>query len=226
MPLPLASMRYRDAMHRPLGLACALLSACGPSPGEESTTEAPARTTGAAASTGEPTTTTTIDTPTTTGDSTPTSTTSTGPTPTTSPDDDTSTGGTTGAPGQCGPPCDAPWIHEGDLEINAKTDPESLRCLVEVTKSLQISGLPGQLPPQLGNLRRVGRNVEVNYSDALTSLAGMPSSTTTNTGILPSIRPGSGMASSSTTSSASAGYSDFLVMPEPSNIPPMSGSPA
>ena len=125
-------MRYRDAMHRPLGLACALLSACGPSPGEESTTEAPARTTGAAASTGEPTTTTTIDTPTTTGDSTPTSTTSTGPTPTTSPDDDTSTGGTTGAPGQCGPPCDAPWIHEGDLEINAKTDPESLRCLVEV----------------------------------------------------------------------------------------------
>jgi hypothetical protein len=171
--LPLASMRYRDAMHRPLGLACALLSACGPSPGEESTTDAPASTTGAAASTGEPTTTTTIDTPTTTGDSTPTSTTSAGPTPTTSPDDDTSTGGTTGAPGQCGPPCDAPWIHEGDLEINAKTDPESLRCLVEVTKSLQISGLPGQLPPQLGNLRRVGRNVEVNYSDALTSLAGL-----------------------------------------------------
>ena len=154
-------------VYRPLGLVCVLLSACGPSTGDESTTDTAASTTGGTASTGEPPT--TGNTPT-TGE--PTAST-TGPAPTTGAESDTSTGGTTGAPGLCGPPCDAPWIHEGDLQIHEGTDLESLRCLVEVTDDLTISHLPKQLPPQLGNLRRVGRTVSVRSSDELTSLAGL-----------------------------------------------------
>lgn len=62
------------------------------------------------------------------------------------------------------------------------------------------------------------------------ALRGRPARRPTGPGAWPATaaapRTGSGSAISSTTSSASAGYSALLVMPEPSSAPPMSGAPA
>jgi hypothetical protein len=84
-----------------------------------------------------------------------------------------STGGSTGPVALCGPPCDAPWVHEGSLTIDNKTDLASLRCLVEVTGTLQLSQV-GQSPPaELGNLRKIGFQLSAGWEDTMTSLAGL-----------------------------------------------------
>lgn len=80
--------------------------------------------------------------------------------------------GTSGAAEPCGPPCDAPWVYEGMLQINADTDLASLRCLVEITKGLYTTSPGPSLPPELGNLRRVGGSIELG-SSSVTSLAGL-----------------------------------------------------
>src|SRR5688572_16595953 len=81
-------------------------------------------------------------------------------------------GPTSGGAVVCGPPCDAPWVHEGSLEIDESTDLEALRCLVEIDGDLRIH--TGEaIPPQLGNLRTVGRDVDLGLKPTMTSLAGL-----------------------------------------------------
>lgn len=78
-----------------------------------------------------------------------------------------------GADGLCGPPCDAPWVHEGDLTIDAETDLASLRCLVEVTGQLEIGAGIDAPPAELANLRRVGWDLQIGWQHEMTSLAGL-----------------------------------------------------
>ncbi len=85
-----------------------------------------------------------------------------------------STGGsTTGTGAFCGPPCDAPWVHEGDLTIDSETDLASLRCLVEVTGTLELSQVNSSPPTELGNLRKVGLQLSIGWAHTMTSMAGL-----------------------------------------------------
>lgn len=84
-----------------------------------------------------------------------------------------STASSTGPEALCGPPCDAPWVHRGDLNIDDRTDLASLRCLVEVTGQLELSQLIGAPPAELANLRRIGGDLEIGWEHEMTSLAGL-----------------------------------------------------
>lgn len=84
-----------------------------------------------------------------------------------------STGSTTAPEALCGPPCDAPWVHDGDLKIDADTDLASLHCLVEVTGTLELSQVVGSPPAELANLRRIGSSLEIGWELEMTSLAGL-----------------------------------------------------
>lgn len=157
-----------------------MLAACSPLP--NATSGDPSSDTTSSQSTGDgpddatqpPTTSTTVTV--TTGDGTDTTVT-TGPadpgdTTAVSSTDSTGSTGSTGAVEPCGPPCDAPWVHDGMLQIDADTDLAGLHCLVEITEGLYTSTPGPSLPPELGNLRRVGGSIELN-SNSVTSLAGL-----------------------------------------------------
>lgn len=85
----------------------------------------------------------------------------------------TGTDSSTGPDALCGPPCDAPWVHRGDLNVDDRTDLASLRCLVEVTGKLQLSQVIGSPPAELANLRRIGGGLEIGWEHDMTSLAGL-----------------------------------------------------
>lgn len=80
---------------------------------------------------------------------------------------------TTGPEPLCGPPCDDPWVHRGDLFIDDRTDLSGLRCLVEVTGSLELANGQPTPPAELASLRRIGESLDAGGQDALTSLAGL-----------------------------------------------------
>lgn len=84
-----------------------------------------------------------------------------------------SSGSSTGAEAFCGPPCDAPWVHEGSLKINEDTDLASLRCLVEVTGTLELGDVVGSPPAELANLRKIGWDLQISFEHEMTSMAGL-----------------------------------------------------
>lgn len=89
------------------------------------------------------------------------------------PGSDSTGSSSTGPEALCGPPCDAPWVHRGDLKIDDRTDLASLRCLVEVTGQLELSQVIGSPPAELANLRRIGGGLEIGWEHEMTSLAGL-----------------------------------------------------
>lgn len=151
-------------MRRTTWLALTLLAACGPSPDDTATgsdTTSPdttGDTTSSLPTTG-PDVTTTTTAPTTRGDTTATTDTT-----------DATTSSTTDT-ALCGPPCDEPWIHDGDLYIDEDFDLSTLRCLVEVHGYLYVTAQP-TLPLELANLRKVEGHVDFGAVGPMTNLAG------------------------------------------------------
>jgi len=80
----------------------------------------------------------------------------------------------TGAPLEPPPGCDMAVIHEGELIITDDTVMDSLKCIVEVTGRLKISDTKALVSfPALGNLKRVGDDVEIFDNAALADIDGL-----------------------------------------------------
>lgn len=72
---------------------------------------------------------------------------------------------TSSSPLDCESVCDAPWTHDGDLEITPLTDFTGLRCLRRVTGNLTLRDFSGSLPAELLALRDVDGMFALQHND-------------------------------------------------------------
>ncbi len=80
---------------------------------------------------------------------------------------------TSSTPLDCDSVCDAPWTHDGDLEITPLTDFAGLRCLQRVTGNLTIREFTRSLPAELLALRDVDGLFALQHNGGLVGLAGL-----------------------------------------------------